>query len=107
MNPLDIIARYYDPASEAGSRLIRHSAAVAEKALGIAKNLSCLNPDSGFIEEATLFCTTSAFFIPGPIGHRMRGSIPLCMPWISGPGAYGRSGISPPAWYANAMWGPG
>ena len=66
MNPLDIIARYYDPASEAGSRLIRHSAAVAEKALGIAKNLSCLNPDSGFIEEAALLHDIGIFYTRAP-----------------------------------------
>ncbi len=66
MNPFDIIARYYDPASDAGSRLIRHSEAVAEKALFIAKNRVCRKPDLQFIKDAALLHDIGIFYTNAP-----------------------------------------
>jgi uncharacterized protein len=66
MIPLEIITRYYDPASEAGVRLIRHSEQVAKKALGIAENLKHLNPDHRFIEEAALLHDIGIFYTDAP-----------------------------------------
>jgi hypothetical protein len=55
MNPIDIIAEYYDPASKAYKILIRHGKQVAQKALGIAENNAALRPDKRFLENAAIW----------------------------------------------------
>ena len=54
MNPQKIIEKYYKPNTQAYKFLIKHSTAVTEKALEIAKSVSHLNPDLKFIKEAAM-----------------------------------------------------
>ena len=52
-DPLDIIDQFYPP-GPLRDLLIRHSAAVAEKALAMARRMSRFSPDLGFIREAAM-----------------------------------------------------
>ena len=70
MNPIDIINEFYAPGSDAGELLIRHSEAVAAKALRLAETLSAvhpeLKPDISFIEEAALLHDIGIFYTNVP-----------------------------------------
>jgi len=66
MNPTDIIDEFYDPGSVAHDILIIHSKAVAAKALSVARHVSYLNPDLGFIEEATMLHDIGIVFVNAP-----------------------------------------
>ena len=66
MNPLDIIAEYYDPKSKAFDILIRHGRQVAQKALEIAERASSLNPDKNFIESAAILHDIGIFMTNSP-----------------------------------------
>lgn len=52
-DPLDNIDQFYPP-GPLRDLLIRHSAAVAEKALAVARRMSRFSPDLGFIREAAM-----------------------------------------------------
>jgi len=54
MNPLDIIAEYYDPSSKAFEILIQHGKQVAQKALNIAHNVPHIRPDPEFLKKAAM-----------------------------------------------------
>ncbi len=54
MNPIEIIKKYYKPGSMAYKFLVKHSEAVAKKAVEIAKNCPQFNPDLHFIVEAAM-----------------------------------------------------
>jgi len=54
IDPLAIIARYYDPGSPLYSVLVNHSRQVAEKSLEIARGITGLGPDLEFIEKAAM-----------------------------------------------------
>jgi uncharacterized protein len=54
MNPTDIINEFYEPGSLCHDILIVHSTAVATKALALARRVSHLNPDFGFIQESAI-----------------------------------------------------
>jgi len=54
MDPIEIIARYYEPGSRAYNILVSHSRSVAEKAVAVAENVPHLNPDIEFIREAAM-----------------------------------------------------
>ena len=75
MNPLDIIAEYYDPNSKAFDILIRHGRQVAQKALVIAENVSSLKPDQGFIENAAMLHDIG-IFMTNSTGFGCRGQHP-------------------------------
>ncbi len=62
----EIIKKYYSPSSKAGSILVSHSKAVAKKALEIAENAKHLNPDIGFIEEASMLHDIGIFLVYSP-----------------------------------------
>ncbi len=54
MDAISIIKKYYEPDSQVYYFLVEHGKAVAKKALEIAVRLDQMNPDLGFIEEASL-----------------------------------------------------
>jgi len=66
MKPIDIINELYDPESLSNKILVIHSAAVAQKALAIARGVSHMNPDYGFIEEAAMLHDIGIFLTNAP-----------------------------------------
>ncbi len=54
MNPIDILAEYYEPGSKAFDILVAHGEQVTRKALGAAERVSRLQPDLEFIENAAM-----------------------------------------------------
>jgi uncharacterized protein len=54
MNPIDILAEYYDRRSKAFKILVEHGKQVAEKALLAAEQVADLNPDLDFIIKAAM-----------------------------------------------------
>ncbi len=54
MNPYEIIAKYYAPGTEAYDILVRHSEAVRDKALALARRHPELGFDLEFIAEAAM-----------------------------------------------------
>ncbi len=66
MNPIEIIEKYYSPESLAYDVLIRHSRAVARKALDLAHQVEHLNPDLKFIEEAAMLHDIGIFLTNAP-----------------------------------------
>lgn len=66
MDPIKIIQKYYKKDSEVYNILLEHSKAVSKKALGIAKNLTNLNVDLQFIEEAAMLHDIGLFLVNAP-----------------------------------------
>jgi len=54
MNPLDIIAEFYEPGSESFQILVKHGQQVANKAIDVAKRAPHLTPNLDFIKEAAM-----------------------------------------------------
>ena len=54
MDPIDILAEYYKPGSQAFDILVVHGEQVARKALAAAERVSHLKPDLEFIENAAM-----------------------------------------------------
>ena len=54
MNPYDIIAKYYTPGSDLYDILVKHSEAVRDKALALARRHPELDLDLDFIAEAAM-----------------------------------------------------
>jgi uncharacterized protein len=54
MNPIDIIAEFYEPGSKPYQILVKHGRQVADKAFEAAKRVSHLEPDLNFIKEAAM-----------------------------------------------------
>ena len=54
MNPYDIIEKYYTPGSDLYNILVKHSEAVRDKALTLARKHPELNLDLDFIAEAAM-----------------------------------------------------
>jgi uncharacterized protein len=66
MKPIDIINEFYAPGSKAGDILIRHSEAVAQKALCVAGKIPDVKPDTHFIEEAAMLHDIGIFYTNAP-----------------------------------------
>ena len=66
MNPIDIIAKFYDRDSKAFGLLIQHGRQVANKALNIAVKIPHLNPDLNFIQEAAMLHDIGVFMTNSP-----------------------------------------
>ena len=66
MNPIDIIAKFYDRDSKAYMLLIQHGRQVANKALNIAVKIPHLNPDLNFIQEAAMLHDIGVFMTNSP-----------------------------------------
>jgi uncharacterized protein len=54
MNPLDILAKFYDRRSKAFEILVEHGEQVAHKAIKAAEQVSHLKPDHDFIAKAAM-----------------------------------------------------
>ena len=61
MNPLDIIAEFYEPGSESFQILVRHGEQVANKAVETAMKVPHLKPDLNFINEAAMLHDVGIF----------------------------------------------
>jgi len=61
MNPLDIIAEFYEPGSESFQILVKHGQQVADKAIDVAKRVSHLKPKLNFIKEAAMLHDVGIF----------------------------------------------
>ena len=61
MNPLDIIAEFYEPGSESFQILVRHGEQVANKAVEIAMKVPHLKPNLNFINEAAMMHDVGIF----------------------------------------------
>ncbi len=66
MNFEDIINRYYEYGSVSYNILVEHSRFVTRKALQMAKDLSHLNPDMEFIEDAAMLHDIGIFSTEAP-----------------------------------------
>ncbi len=54
MNPIDILAKFYDQRSKALEILVEHGQQVAQKALRAAERVAYLKPDLDFIRKAAM-----------------------------------------------------
>jgi len=66
MNPLDIIAKFYEPGSRAYKVLIQHGEQVAGKAVDAAGKVPHLAPDLNFIREAAMLHDIGIFLTNTP-----------------------------------------
>lgn len=66
MNPLDIIAKFYEPGSRAYKVLIQHGEQVAGKAVDAAGKVPHLAPDLNFIMEASMLHDIGIFLTNTP-----------------------------------------
>ena len=66
MNPYEIIAKYYAPETKAYDILVRHSEAVRDKALTLARRHPELNFDLEFIAEAAMLHDIGIFETDAP-----------------------------------------
>ena len=66
MNPIDIIAEFYDPGSKAYKLIVQHGKQVASKALDLARRVPHLSPDLDFIQEAAMLHDIGIFLTNSP-----------------------------------------
>ena len=66
IKPLDIIKKYYNPASRTYQILVQHGELVSNKALIAAGNVAHLDPDLDFIKEAAMLHDIGIFFTRTP-----------------------------------------
>ncbi len=66
MNPIEIIARYYEPSSKAFRILKEHGELVAQRALKAAMQVGHREPDLAFIESAAMLHDIGIFLTASP-----------------------------------------
>jgi len=66
LDPVALLQKYYDPASDAYRILMTHCEMVQQKALSLAENVKHLRPDMRFIEEAALLHDIGIMFTDSP-----------------------------------------
>jgi len=66
MNPLDIIAEFYDLGSKSYRILVKHGRQVADKAVEAAMSVSHLEPNLNFIKEAAMLHDIGIFETDSP-----------------------------------------
>ena len=66
MNPLDVIAEFYDPGSRSYQILVKHGRQVADKAVKAAMCVSHLKPNLNFIKEAAMLHDIGIFETDSP-----------------------------------------
>ena len=66
MNPIDIIAEFYDRDSTTYELLVQHGRQVAQKALDIATKMPHINLDRKFIKEAAVLHDIGVFMTNSP-----------------------------------------
>jgi uncharacterized protein len=67
MNPIDLLARYYDPQSRAFQILVEHGKQVAGKAIAAARRVPQIEPDLKFIETAAMLHDIGIFQTNSPV----------------------------------------
>jgi uncharacterized protein len=92
MNPIDIIAEYYDPSSKTFELLIRHGKQVAQKALAIAENVASLQPDKDFLQKAAMLHDIGIFMTDSP-GLGCRGRHPYITHGVLGGRLLSKKGL--------------
>ncbi|RLB77358.1 MAG: phosphohydrolase [Deltaproteobacteria bacterium] len=66
MNPLKIIAEFYQPGTRTYNILVQHGTQVANKAVSAVEKVSHLNPDLNFIREAAMLHDIGIFLTHTP-----------------------------------------
>ncbi len=66
MDPIEIIAEFYQPGTRTYNILVQHGKQVADKAVSAAKNVPHLNPDLKFIREAAMLHDIGIFLTHTP-----------------------------------------
>ncbi len=66
MNPVEIIAEFYEPESETHFMMIQHGYQVGSKALEVANRVLHLHPDKDFIWEAAMLHDIAVFMTDAP-----------------------------------------
>jgi uncharacterized protein len=61
MNPIEIIAEFYEPGSKSFQILVKHGQQVANKAIDVAKRVPHLKPNLNFIKEAAMLHDVGIF----------------------------------------------
>lgn len=69
LDPLEIIAKYYEPGSDCYRILVRHSTDVAEKALAIISHHPELSMDKDFVYQAAMLHDIGIFLTNAPTIH--------------------------------------
>jgi uncharacterized protein len=67
LNPVEIIADFYDTGSITYRLLLNHGRQVAEKALQATARVAHLNPDTAFIREAAMLHDIGIFMTNSPV----------------------------------------
>ena len=75
MDPLDVLAKFYDRNSKAFKVLVEHGNQVASKALSAARSVAHLDPDLGFIRNAALLHDIGIMHTDSP-GFDCKGKYP-------------------------------
>ncbi len=75
MNPLNILAKFYDRNSKAFQVLVKHGNQVASKASSAARNVAYLDPDLEFIQNAALLHDIGILHTDSP-GFDCKGKYP-------------------------------
>jgi uncharacterized protein len=66
MNPLEVIAEFYEPGSRSHQIIVKHGQQVADKAVEAALRVSHLKPDLNFIKEAAMLHDIGIFETDSP-----------------------------------------
>jgi len=66
MDPIEIIAEFYQPGTRTYNILVQHGKQVADKAVSASKNVPHLNPDLKFIREAAMLHDIGIFLTHTP-----------------------------------------
>jgi uncharacterized protein len=75
MNPIDILAKYYDRRSKTFEILVEHGRQVASKAVEVAVEVAHLRPDVEFIKQAAMLHDIGILYTDSP-GLGCRGKHP-------------------------------
>lgn len=83
MNPIDILAKYYDKRSTTFEILVEHGKQVARKGANAAEQVAHLHPDFEFIEQAAMLHDIGILYTDSP-GFGCRGDHPYICHGILG-----------------------
>jgi uncharacterized protein len=93
MDPLEVIAANCPQGAVVYEILVAHSSLVADKALALARNLSHLNPDMGFIHEAAMLHDIGIIMTRTPeLG--CTGTLPYICHGVSGRAILEKAGLA-------------
>jgi uncharacterized protein len=66
MNPMEVIAEFYEPGSRSHQILVKHGRQVADKAIEVAMRVPHLKPNLNFIKEAAMLHDIGIFETDSP-----------------------------------------